>query len=170
MGYIVGCVYNNDPDNFLEEMYKMIEYEIGINFDSKTFYLMEYKKIDKNNIQFNIDDKFIPLDLLRMIRKLIRHSMMRVNIKNKKYLIHFKDFVNEVHLEDKCNTLRICAFLQMHNYVSTPIQIRIFLINKLVQVRTKLKDTSEDMIRYKIQKYRLEVILKAIENNTIQQY
>lgn len=177
MGYIINCVFTNsgnDEETFLDDMYKMIEYDIGINFDSERFYLMDFKNMDSNIIYFNIDNFNTPLELLVMIRDLIKHGRMEENIKNKKYLIHFRKFKDNVFLEDKENTLRIEAYLQMHGFMRNPIKIRIFLINKRVELMNRLKNakaTDEDeMIKLKIQEYRIACILKAIEKRTIQSY
>lgn len=173
MSYIVGSVFanvNNDHDRFLDEMYKMIEFNIGINFDSSNFYLLDYTKLDQNMINFSIDDQFVPVELLIMIKNLIKHNRLKENIKNKKYLIHFRDFADEVMLEDKQNTLRVSAFIQMHKFFTDPIKIRIFLINKLVGLQTELRNCGENnlrMIDYKIQIYRVKAVLKAIEKNTV---
>ena len=175
MGYIVKCVFTrveNDEKKFLDEMYRMIEYDIGINFDSNQFFMMDYKKIDQNVIGFHINDPFIPVDLLVMIRNLIRHSRMKQNIKNKSYLIHFREFKDEIHLEDKENTLRVEAFMNMHQFMTNPLSIRVYLIKKLVELKNKLKQArdNEAKIQCKIQMYRVETILKSIEKNTILEY
>lgn len=179
MGFIVGVVFarvGNDEDEFLKEMYKMIECDIGINFDSEHFYLMDYKKVQDNLIYFDINSPHTPRDLLVVTRDLVKHSRMKENIKNKKYLIHFRDFKDEVYMEDKENTLRVEAFLRMHQFVRNVMKIRIFLINKLVEIRNSIKNPSDDddpsdcqreLIRRKIQRFRVETILKAIEANTV---
>lgn len=167
MGYIVGDIFSRvGPSKFFDEMYNLIKHDIGINFDSSHFYLLNYKLIDENNVYFKIDQPFVPRGLLMMIRNLIKHSRMKENIKNSKYLIHFREFRDEVYLEDKENTLRVEAFMQMHQYVSHPIKIRIYLINKLVSIKNKIKNGGSDVIPLKIQLYRIEMILKAIEKNT----
>lgn len=172
MGHIVKCVYSmiGTDEEFLDEMYLMIKYDIGINFDSENFYLMEYDKA--NNIGFKIKDPFAPRGLLVMIRDLVKHSRMKENIKNKRYLIHFREFKDEVYLEDKENTLRVEAFLTLHQYFKNPTVVRIFLINKLVDIRNEIRKEKidENLISLKILRYRIEVILRAIEKNTLLEY
>jgi hypothetical protein len=173
MGYIIKCVFvnsDNDEDVFLDQMYKMIEYDIGINFDCERFYLMEFRNLDSNIIYFDIDNFCTPLELLILVRDLIKHGRMEENIKNKKYLIHFRKFYDNVYLEDKENTLRIEAFLQMHGFIRNPMKIRIFLINKRVELMNRLKHTGdeEELIKLKTEEYRIVCILKAIEKRTIQ--
>lgn len=175
MGYIVNCIFinsGNDEELFLNEMYKMIENDIEINFDSERFYLLEFKSIEFNNIYFNIDNFNTPLDLLVMIRDLIRHERMDENIKNHKYLIHFRKFKDNVFLEDKADSLRIEAYLQMHGFLRNPIKIRIYLINKRVEIANKIKkmEDEDEIIQLKIQDYRIQNVLKAIEMRTIQTY
>lgn len=175
MGYIVNCIFinsGNDEESFLNEMYKMMENDIGINFDSERFYLLEFKSIESNIIYFNIDNFNTPLDLLVLIRDLIRHGRMDENIKNKKYLIHFRKFKDNVFLEDKENSLRIEAYLQMHGFLRNPIKIRIYLVNKRVEIANKMKKTQDEdeIIKLKIQDYRIVCVLKAIEKRTIQSY
>jgi hypothetical protein len=172
MGHVVGAVFasvNNDPKRFLDEMYKMIECDIGINFDSEHFYLMNYKENGNNVLFFNINDPLTPTELLIMIRDLAKHGRMKDNIKNKKFLIHFREYDGDVLLEDKENTLRVEAFMTMHQFFTNPNDIRVFLVKKLIELKNKLPklDSQDDTIRYKIQLYRVETILKAIEANTI---
>jgi hypothetical protein len=180
MSFIVGSVFErveNDEIKFLEAMYKMVEYDISINCDPNHFYLMEYKKMNDNCIFFEINDPHIPLDLLVLTRDLIQHGRMKENIKNKKFFIHFRHFEDEVHLEDKENTLRVEAFMQMHKLVHNPIRIRIFLIKKLLSIKNFIRNVAGDpstsqkeMIQYKVHRYRVETILKAIEMNTVLEY
>jgi hypothetical protein len=171
MRYITGGVFGavgNDETKFLNELYKMIEYPIGINFDSKSFFIMTYKKNQDNIIGFDLTDPFIPVGLLIMTRNLVKNYRMKENIKNKSYRIHFREFRDEVYLEDSENTLRVEAFMSAHEYIINPILIRIFLINKLVQLRSSLKlEDQIHMIQHKTQIHRVEVILKAIEMNTV---
>lgn len=175
MGYIVGCVFansgNGDEEVFLEAMFKMIEHDIGINFDSERFHLLDFRHNWNNIVYFDIDYFNTPLELLVMIRDLIKHGRMSENIKNKKYLIHFRDFKQNVFLEDKENTLRVEAFLQAHSFMRNPIKIRIFLVNKYVSISNTLKDDKVfevDLIKLKIQLYRIECVLVEIEKRTIQ--
>jgi hypothetical protein len=174
MGYTINCVFvncGNDEESFLEEMFKLIENDIGVNFDSERFYLLDFKINDSNIIYFDIDFFNAPLDLLVMIKELIQHGRMDENIKNKKYLIHFRNFEDNVYLEDKNNTLRVEAFLQMHSFMRDPTKIRVFLINKCVEIMNRLQDPDIEesaLIRFKIQKYRTECVLRAIEERTIQ--
>lgn len=174
MGHIVTEIFTkcNDQEEFLNEMYKLIEYDIDINFDSLYFYLLDYKQIENNKIYFDITNPHTPRQLLIMIRNLITHNRMKENIKNKNFRIHFRDFVDEVKLENKENTLRIEAFMQMHRLCKNPITIRIFLINKHNELIHKIKKTDDmnDIIQYKIHKFRIEQILKTIEMYTIQEY
>lgn len=176
MGYVVHCVFvncGNDENVFLDEMYKLIENDIGVNFDSERFYLLDFKINSSNIIYFDIDMFNTPLDLLVMIKDLIQHGRMDENIKNKKYLIHFRNFEGNVHLEDKNNVLRVEAYLQMHGFMRNPVKIRVSLINKYVEILNKLHEpTIEEtaLIRLKIQKYRVECILRAIEARTIRSY
>jgi len=176
MGYIVNCVFincENDESTFLTEMYKLVENDIGVNFDSERFYLLEFKMVDSNVVYFNIDYFNTPLELLIMIKELIQHGRMNENIKNKKYLIHFRNFEDNVFLEDRDSTLRVEAYLQMHNFMHNPIKIRVFLINKCVDIKNKLKDPALEettAIKLNIEKYRIECILHAIEARTIQSY
>lgn len=173
MNYIVGCFYKNvgsSDDKIMDEMYTLIENDIDINFDSKHFYLLRYELIEKTALKFDIDLENTPRDLLKMILKLIELQRMEQNIKNKLYLIHFRGFKGKVYLEDVDNTLRIEAFLQLHNYLVKPfINIRVFLIKKLLELNNKLKTTMEDeeqYINYKVQVYRIKAVLKAIESRT----
>lgn len=176
MNYIVGCFFNNvggSEVKLMDEMYKMIENDISINFDSQHFYLLKYELIDDNKLYFDIDCNNTPNDLLKMIINLIEHRRMEQNIKNKKYLIHFRIFKGKVYLEDKTNTLRIEAYLQLHNYIHNPFTtIRIDLVNRLLKLNNKLKNEAEldedTIIQYKIQAYRVKAILRAIEGRTTQ--
>jgi hypothetical protein len=178
MGHIVSEIYSRckNQEEFLDEMYKMILFDIGINFDSLNFYLMDYKKIEDNQIYFTITNPHTPRDLLVMIKNLITHSLMKENIKNKSFRIHFRDFVDEVKLEDKENTLRVEAYMQMHRLCTNPTMIRIYLINKHTEICNaikKLGDTEPDiaeLIQYRIHKFRIEQILKTIEMYTIPEY
>jgi hypothetical protein len=101
---------------------------------------------------------------------------MKENIKNKSFRIHFGDFVDEVKLEDKENTLRVEAYMQMHRLCTNPTMIRIYLINKHTEICNaikKLGDTEPDiaeLIQYRIHKFRIEQILKTIEMYTIPEY
>ncbi len=178
MGHIVTEIYSRckDQNEFLDEMYKMILFDIGINFDSLNFYLLDYKKIEDNQIYFDITNPHVPRDLLVMVKNLITHCRMKENIKNKNFRIHFRDFVDEVQLEDKENTLRIEAYMHMHNLCTNPVIIRIYLIRKhdeVVNAIKKLGDTGNDiskLIQYRIHKFRIEQILKTIERYTILEY
>lgn len=176
MGYIIKCIYvnsGNDEALFLSELYKLIENDIGINFDSERFYLLDFKLNDSNIIYYDIDTFNTPLDLLVMIRDMIQHGRMDENIKNKKYLIHFRNFQDNVFLEDKENTLRVEAFLQAHSFMRNPIKIRVFLVNKYVEILNQIKTPEIDevlLIKLKIQKYRIECIIHAIESRTIRSY
>lgn len=176
MGHIVTEIFSrcDTQEEFLNEMYKMIEFDIGINFDSLRFYLLDYRKVDQNNIYFTITNPHTPRDLLVMVKNLITHCRMKENIKNKSFRIHFRDFIDEVHLEDKQNTLRTEAFMQMHKLCNNPIIIRIFLINKHTEIRNKIKKLNDGditrLIQYRIHKFRIEQILKTIEMYTIREY
>lgn len=173
MNYIVGCFYKNVggcDDKIMDEMYTLIENDININFDSKYFYFLKYELIDTSKLKFDIDLNNTPKDLLKMIVNLIELQRMEQNIKNKAYLIHFRGFKGKVYLEDKENTLRIEAFLQLHNYIMQPFTtIRVYLIKKLLELKNKLKNDIEDedlYISYRVQQYRIMAILKAIEERT----
>ena len=155
----------------MNEMFKLVENDIGINFDSQQFYFLKYELIDDSKLYFNIDCDNTPKELLKMIIKLIELRRMEQNIKNKKYLIHFRVFKGKVYLEDKENTLRIEAYLQLHNYLRNPFTtIRIDLIKRLLNIKNKLKNEDEidedEIISCKIQEYRIKAILKAIEERT----
>ena len=179
MGHIVTEIFStcNNQQQFLDEMYNIILYDIGINFDSHYFYLMDYKKLDQNKIFFDITNPHVPRDLLIMIKNLICHGRMKENIKNKKFRIHFRDFVDEVHLENKKNTLRVEAYMQMHKLCTNPVLIRIYLINKHTDIKNKIKRLSmndeEDitkLIQLRTHKFRIEQILKTIQMYTIRSY
>lgn len=171
MNYIVGSIHSNvDSTTIMDEMYKLIENDININFDSKHFYLLKYEMIDNTKLMFEIDLNNTPKELLKMIVNLIELQRMEQNIKNKSFLIHFRGFKGKVYLEDKDNTLRIEAFIQLHNYMRNPFMIRIFLVEKLLDIRNKLKVTNDDetdFVLFKIQEYRILAILNAIEKRTI---
>lgn len=174
MNYIVGCFFSNvggSEELLMKEMYKLIENDISINFDSQHFYFLKYELIDSNKLFFEIDCNNTPKELLKMIVNLIELRRMEQNIKNKKYLIHFRVFKGKVYLEDKTNILRVEAYLQLHNYLRTPFTtIRIDLINRLLNLNNKLKNEENleeiDVISYKIQVFRIKAILKAIEART----
>jgi hypothetical protein len=173
MNHIVGCFFanvNGDETKIMDEMYKLIENDIDINFDSKHFYFLKYELIESSKLLFNIDLNTTPKELLKMIVNLIELQRMEQNIKNKAFLIHFRGFKGKVYLEDKENTLRIEAFLMLHNYLRTPFTtIRIFLVKKLLEIKNRLKDDTieeNDYISCKIQEYRIMAILRAIEKHT----
>lgn len=173
MNYIVGCFFNNvgnDEKKVLDEIYKLIENDIGINFDSNKFYLLKYELIDSSKLYFDIDCDKAPHNLLKMIINLIELRRMEQNIKNKSYLIHFRKFKGKVYLEDKENTLRVEAYLQLHNYFRQPFVIRVDLVKRLLLIKNKLRVESElsedEIINYKIQEYRISTILESIEART----
>jgi hypothetical protein len=173
MNYIVECIFNNvgnDEEKVLDEMYSLICSDISINFDSKCFYLLKYEMLDISKLYFNIDYEKTPKDLLKMIINLIELRRMEQNIKNKSYLIHFRVFKGKVYLEDKSNTLRVEAYLQLHNYFRQPFMVRLDLIKRLLNVRNKLRTPDDieesEIINYKVQEYRIIAILKAIEERT----
>lgn len=179
MGHIVTEIFSTcaTQQEFLDEMYKIILFDIGINFDSKHFYLMDYKKLAENKIFFNITNPHTPRDLLVMIKNLICHGRMKENIKNKNFRIHFRDFSDEVQLENKENTLRVEAYMQMHKLCTNPVLIRIYLINKHTDIRNKIKklsltDEERDtkLIQYRTHKFRIEQILNTIQRYTIHSY
>lgn len=175
MNYIVGCFFSNvggDEALVMDEMYKLIENDIDINFDSKHFYILGYEFMESSQLKFDIDPERTPKALLKMIIKMIELQRMEQNIKNKQFLIHFRGFVGKVYLEDKENTLRIEAFLQLHNYLRRPFNIRVYLIEKLLEIKNQLKqimgtdNMSDECIRLKIHEYRIRAILRAIECRT----
>lgn len=174
MHYIVGCFYKNvgsSEDAIMDEMYKLIENDININFDSKYFYFLKYELTENSKLKFDIDLENTPRDLLKMITRMIELQRMEQNIKNKSYLIHFRGFKGKVYLEDKENTIRIEAFLQLHNYITNPFTtIRVYLIKKLLELRKELRhniiEDSDEYISCKIQMYRIKAVLRAIEERT----
>jgi hypothetical protein len=179
MGHIVTEIYSrcNTQQEFLDEMYNIILFDIGINFDSQYFYLMDYKKLGQNNIYFNITNPHVPRDLLIMIKNLITHGRMKENIKNKNFRINFRDFIDEVKLEDKENTLRVEAYMQMHKLCTNSVMIRIYLIGKHTELVNNIKkllfNTDHDvakLIQFRIHKFRIEQILKTIQMYTIHAY
>lgn len=171
--HIVGNIFRNvqrNEETLLNEMYNMIVYDIDINFDSKSFYLLKYEFCNISKLYFDIDYKRTPKELLEMIIKLVEQRRMDQNIKNKLYLIHFRGFKGKVYLENQNNDLRRELFLQLHHFIREPLKIRIFLLRKLLKVKNELKNKlidENEMIQLKIQEYRIKLILKSIEKQTI---
>lgn len=172
MGFIVENVFinvGNDENQFLEELYKIVENEFNINFDSKRFYLLSYKLINTNKLFFVIDRNRTPHKLLTMILGLIVNRRMEENIKNKAYLIHFRDFRDNVHLEDDDNELRREMFVQAHGFVRNSMTVRVFLVRKLLAIRNKLAKTGDENEELSLlqQQYRINCILGEIEAHTL---
>lgn len=176
MNYIVGCFFKNvggDESLIMDEMYKLIENDIGVNFDAERFFFLNYDKIDNSKLYFDIDCNSTPKELLRMITNMVELRRMEQNIKNKVNLIHFRGFKGKVYLETQEQTLRVEAYLQLHNYIRNPFAtIRVDLIKRLLDIKEKMKneDNAEEtlIVSYRIQMYRLMVVLKAIEECTSQ--
>lgn len=165
---VQGVNYNDDA--FLEEWYKIFLYDIDINFDRSQFFFLPYTS-EENIIKFNISDE-MPSDLKKMILYLIENKLMKENIKNKNYRIHFRVFTDRMLLEDSENTLRKKAFIELHRYLYEPDKIKVFLIRKLLKVRNDIiaydDDGDEDnYIRLLITKRSLELVIKEIEDCTV---
>lgn len=167
-----GTDYNENE--FLEEWYKIFLYDIDINFDRAQFFFLPYTA-EENVIKFNISDK-MPLELKNMILYLIEHKLMKENIKNKNYRIHFRVFSDRMLLEDSDNTLRKKAFIELHRCLYDPENIKVFLIRKLLKVRNDIvvhgKDEEDDdkHVRLLIIKRSIETVIQEIEDCTVHEH
>lgn len=165
INFIVQHVFNacNTDEEFLDEMFKLVENDIDINFDSNFFYILDYKLIDSNKLFFPINVNSTPIGLLQMILDLVESNLMTENIKNKSYLIHFRVYKNKTELETLDNCIRRSAFKAIGNFMLRSDKVIIFLINKLTLIENVKQKTVQELTQI----FRIKNILEALyENNS----
>lgn len=157
-----------EDDLFLEEWFKIFSYDIDINFDSSLFFILPYTAVP-NIIHFEINN-IMPIVLRQMILYLIEKKLMKENIKNQNYRIHFRVFEDRMTLDDPKNQLRKAAFVEMHRYIKDQERIRIFLVKKLIEVRNKLMlltdDEEDEVVKMQQIKRSVELVIQSIEEHT----
>lgn len=168
MDYIINEIYSNvgtGDDDFMEELYKIVNNNINIHFDNRHFYFLEYKLIGKNKIFFRFNEDYTPKSIIEMVLDLINHKRMDENIKNKNYNIHFRVFKEKVALLDKENTIRCNMFLSAYKVMNEPYKLRIFLMKKLLMIKSAISKFPSDFDLYVNESYIIKCIIKALDAN-----
>lgn len=150
MPLIVNQIYNRqkyDSDKeFLDECYTLVENDIDLNIDSRFVYLLSYSMMNKNEIYFEYF-KDGNMKLLNCIKKIIdTDRKMTENIKNKNHRIHYRVYKDNVYLEDDENTLRKHFFLHVVNVLDKKTFILNYLLDKLYNIENKSKPTIKQLI------------------------
>lgn len=126
--FLVEKMYENcnlRDDEFIAALLDLIDLDISINFDSKVFYMTSNLT---HPCRFNIEDA--PRAILCFIRRLITDKEMDENIKNKQYLIHFRDYVHKNELNASSDTIHCTLMLASAQRLSNATP----LLNRLVQL------------------------------------
>jgi hypothetical protein len=148
---------------FLDELFKLIDNDIDINFDSESFYFLSYKQLKTSKLYFPINRDDTPLDILEGLMEIIENNHMRENIKNKKYLIHFRNYKYRMNFEDSDNTIRKKLFLHASLQLDNPSYIFTYFVRKLNEYENK--DTTEH-VELLTSIFRIKEILRTLFKHT----
>lgn len=148
---------------FLDELFKLIDNDIDINFDSESFYFLSYKYLKTSKLYFPINREDTPLDILEGLLEIVENNHMRENIKNKKFLIHFRNYKYRMNFEDGDNSIRKALFLHASLQMDNPPYIFTYLIRKLNEYENK--DTNEN-VGLLTSIFRIKAILRTLFKHT----
>ena len=58
--------FHSDQE-YLEELFKLVHHDIDINFDSKHFYMIQYKYMNTHKLYFPVNEEDTPLEILEAV-------------------------------------------------------------------------------------------------------